>query len=204
MRPQKAIAFHAIWRGVRCPMAAIRSSRITGLCAGPKVHQLPITPTDLVPWREPPVSFAKRNLALAYVSAGLSRHSPPWIVRGYRMLTEIQTGFPDDIDVLNAFGTALLQGKQPQEAKFAFDRVIALNPMNASFQENAGRAELACGDIEAAEHHLEKALEIDPLLLFAAGVLEGIYQKQGDAAKQAAVAERVRGALKGGTVTMPQ
>lgn len=166
--------------------------------------QLPITPTDLVPWREPPVGFANRNLALAYVSAGLTRHSPPWIVRGYRMLTEIQTAFPNDIDVLNAFGTALLQGNHPQEAKFAFDRVIALNPTNASFQENSGRADLACGDIDAAEHHLERALDMDPLLLSAAGVLEDIYRKQGDAAKQAALTERIREALKSGTITTRQ
>ncbi|MBV9676578.1 MAG: hypothetical protein JO185_09600 [Acidobacteriaceae bacterium] len=120
------------------------------------------------------------------------------------MLTEIQTAFPDDVDVLNAFGTALLQGNQPQEAKFAFDRVLTVEPANASFEENAGRADLACGHIEAAVHHLEKALDMDPLLLSAAGVLEGIYRKQGDTAKQAALAERVREALKGGTVTKPQ
>lgn len=161
-------------------------------------------PTELVAWREPPPSVAKRNLALAHVSSGLTRHFPPWIVRGYRMLTEIQTAFPDDVDVLNAFGTALLQGNQPQEAKFAFDRVLTVEPANASFEENAGRADLACGHIEAAVHHLEKALDMDPLLLSAAGVLEGIYRKQGDTAKQAALAERVREALKGGTVTKPQ
>ena len=166
--------------------------------------QIAITPTELVAWREPRVSFATRNLGLAYVNAGLSRHFAAWIVRGYRMLTEIQTAFPDDIDVLNAFGTTLLQGNQPQEAKFAFDRVVALEPANASFQENAGRADLACGNLDSAVHHLEKALDIDPLLLSAGGVLEGLYRKEGDTAKQAALAERMREALKVASITPRQ
>jgi tetratricopeptide (TPR) repeat protein len=157
--------------------------------------------TDLAAWREPPSSFAKRNLALAYVAAGLTRHYPAWIVRGYRMLTEVQTSFSTDVDVLNALGTALLQGRQPQEAKFAFDRVVALNPTNAAFQENAGRADLACGNIELAVKHLEKALDMDPLLLSAAGVLQGIYRNKNDAVKEAALAERVHQALKNGTAS---
>jgi hypothetical protein len=158
------------------------------------------TPTELVAWREPAASIAKRNLALAYVNAGLSRHTPSWIVRGYRMLTEVQTAFAEDVDVLNAFGTALLQGNQPQEAKYAFDRVVTLEPTNAAFEENAGRADLACGDVAGAERHLEKALEMDPLLLSAAGVLHGIYRKEGETTKQVALAERLKRALEQGGV----
>jgi hypothetical protein len=168
------------------------------------VVQTAATPSELVAWREPPAAFAKRNLALAYVSSGLARHLPSWIVRGYRMLTEVQSAFPDDVDVLNAFGTVLLQGNQPHEAKFAFDRVVALNPTNAAFQENAGRADLACGDTDAAVRHLERAWELDPLLLSAAGVLESVYAKQGDTAKQAALAARMKELLKDSTVTNRQ
>lgn len=156
------------------------------------------TATELIPWREPPAAFVKRNLGLAYIAAGLTRRSPTWIVRGYRILTEVQTAFPDDIDVLNAFGTALLDGKQPREAKFAFDRALALDPANPTAQENAGRADLACGDLEGGARHLEKALDLDPLLLPAAGLLESIYKSENDTAKQAALADRMRQALQQG------
>jgi Tfp pilus assembly protein PilF len=126
-------------------------------------------------------------------------------VRGYRLLTQVQTAFPGDVDVLNAFGTALLAGNQPREAKFAFDRVLALDPANPIFQENAGGADLACGDLEAATRHLEKALELDPLLLSAAGILENIYKSENDTTKQAALAARIRQALtQAGTEPRPE
>lgn len=154
---------------------------------------------DLAAWREPPSEFAVRNLALAYINAGAERNSPAWIVRGYRMLTEIQATFPRDIAVLRGFGTALLMGNQPQEAKIAFDRVLRLGPADPVNEENAGRAELASGNMEAAEVHLERALTLDPLLLSTAELLEGIYAKQGNTTKQAAVGERVRQAMETST-----
>src|SRR5262249_39358701 len=78
---------------------------------------------NLAPWRPPLPALQKRNLALAVTNVGIERRSPPEIVRGYRMLTEVQKLFPDDIDVLNAIGTALLLGKEPREALRAFERV---------------------------------------------------------------------------------
>ena len=151
---------------------------------------------ELVAWREPDAPFAKRNLALAYVNAGLQKHSPAWIVRGYRMLSEIQTAFADDAAVLNGFGAALLEGNRPCEARFAFNRLVTLDPSNPLNQENAGRAELGCGDVQLAVSHLEKAMELDPLLLSAAELLESIYGKTGETAKQAALAARVEQAMR--------
>ena len=111
------------------------------------------------------------------------------------MLTEIQTMFPDDPAVLNGFGTALMEGKRPCEAKFAFDRLLLLDESNPVNQENAGRAELNCGDTQAAIGHLEHAIDLDPLLLSAAEVLDTIYAKNGETAKQIALAARVRAAM---------
>ena len=115
------------------------------------------------------------------------------------MLTEIQTTFPDDLAVLNGFGTALMEGKNPCEAKFAFDRLVLLDPENPINEENAGRAELGCGNISLAVSHLEKAVELDPLLLSAAEVLEATYTNTGDTTKQAALAARVRAAMQSAT-----
>ena len=47
-------------------------------------------PEDLVAWRDPEPALQARNLALAYLNAGISGRSPAQIVRGYRMLTEVQ------------------------------------------------------------------------------------------------------------------
>jgi len=59
---------------------------------------------DLVAWRRPGPAFEQRNFALALANLGMERRSPPQIVRGYRLLTEVQKSFPDDIDVLNGLG----------------------------------------------------------------------------------------------------
>ena len=108
------------------------------------------------------------------------------------MLTTVQATFSRDIAVMRGFGTALLMGNQPGEAQIAFERVLALDGSGAIDEENAGRAYLAGGNVASAEVHLESALRLDPLLLSTAELLEDIYQKQGDTAKQMMVAERVR------------
>jgi len=156
-------------------------------------------PSELAAWREPDPTLRTRNRGIAFVAAGLQRGSPAWIVRGYRLLTEIQAAFPNDIDILNAFGGALLAGNQPREAKFAFERALRLDAANPVAEENAGRAELACGNVEAATQHLERALDLDPLLLSAAEMLKNIYAKENDSAKQAALAERIRRGMKKGS-----
>jgi predicted Zn-dependent protease len=154
---------------------------------------------ELAAWRETGPEMAMRNLALAYVNAGAERNSPAWIVRGYRMLTTVQATFSRDIAVMRGFGTALLMGNQPGEAQIAFERVLALDGSGAIDEENAGRACLAGGNVARAEVHLERALRLDPLLLSTAELLEDIYQKQGDTAKQMMVAERVERAMRDGT-----
>lgn len=154
---------------------------------------------ELRSWREPAPKYSRRNVALAHLNLGVQKHLPAEIVRGYRMLTEIQADFPDDPAILNGFGTALMEGNNPCEATFAFNRLVLLQPENAVNQENAGRADLGCGNISLAEGHLEKAVELDPLLLSAAEVLEAAYTKTGDTTKQAALAARVGTAMQSAT-----
>jgi len=152
-------------------------------------------PEDLVAWRDPQPALAARNLALAYLNAGISGRSPAQIVRGYRMLTEVQRTAPDDIGVLKGIGRALLLGKEPREALLAFERVLQLVPDNATSEEDVGVACLESGQVEKAASHLERALELDPLLLTAASSLQEVYRKQGKSEKAAALGDRMRRAF---------
>ena len=154
-------------------------------------------PEDLAAWREPDPSLQKRNLALAYINAGISGRSPTQMVRGYRMLTEVQRDTPDDAAVLKAIGRALLLGRQPAEARRAFERVLQLTPESASAEEDAGTACLESGEIEEAVAHLERALTLDPLLLSAATALQEAYRKQGRPEKADALAGQMRAAMLG-------
>lgn len=147
---------------------------------------------ELVAWRDPEPALRTRNLALAYVSAGISGRSPTQIVRGYRMLTDIQRASPDDIGVLEGIGRALLLGKEPLEALKAFERVLQLVPDHATSEEDVGTALLESGQVERAASHLERAIELDPLLLSAATALEAVYRKQGENEKAAALEDRIR------------
>lgn len=150
---------------------------------------------ELVAWREPEPALQTRNLALAYLNAGVSGRSPAQMVRAYRMLTEVQKAAPDDIAVLKAIGRALLLGKEPLEALRAFDRVLQLVPDSAAAEEDAGVACLESGQVEKAASHLERALKLDPLLLSAATALQEVYRKQGDNEKAAALASQMRRAM---------
>jgi hypothetical protein len=153
-------------------------------------------PEDLIAWREPEPSVRARNLALAYIKAGVSGRSPVQLARGYRMLTDVQRAAPDDVAVLQGLGRALLLGKEPAEALRAFERVLQLVPNNAMAEEDAGTACLEAGQVEKAAAHLERAMELDPLLLSAATALQEVYRKQGDNQKAAALASQMERAMR--------
>jgi tetratricopeptide (TPR) repeat protein len=111
------------------------------------------------------------------------------------MLTEVQKSSRDDVGVLRGIGRALLLGKQPLEALRAFERVAQLLPDSASAQEDAGVACLESGQLEKAAAHLERALELDPLLLPAATSLQTVYQKQGASDKAEILGDQMRRAM---------
>lgn len=153
--------------------------------------------SDLVAWRPAAPAFEQRNLALALANSGVDRRSPSQIVRGYRLLTEVQKSFPDDVDVLNTLGNTLLLGKEPREALRAFERVLQLTPGSAVAEQNVGMAWRAAGQLDQAALHLERCLEFDPLMLPAATALMEVYRQQGAADKSSALASRIRNAMSG-------
>lgn len=153
-------------------------------------------PGEIVAWRDPDPQFRERNLALAYVNTGIAARAPAQIVRGYRMLTDVERSAPDDLAVLKGIGRALLLGKQPREALRAFQRVLELTPDDAGAEEDTGVAYLESGDAESARSHLERSLQLDPLRLSAASALREVYRKQGRNEKAAALANPLETALR--------
>lgn len=150
---------------------------------------------DVAAWREPAPDLQKRNLAIAYVNAGMERHSPQLLTRGYRMLTEVQNQFSADSELFTSIGSALLFAKQTSEAELAFERALQLNPDSVTGETNAASAYLQAGDVEKAVAHLERAVAIDPLHLPANVPLIEIYRQQGNTAKATALSDRLRAAM---------
>jgi photosynthetic reaction center cytochrome c subunit len=156
--------------------------------------------TDIAAWREPALDLQKRNLGIAYINDGMEHRSPPFVVRGYRMLTEVQNQFSDDADFFTSIGSALLLGKQTSEAEFAFERALQLNPESAPAETNAASANLQAGDINHAVAHLERAVSIDPLHLPADMPLINLYKQQGNEAKAAEISGRLNAAMEKNSV----
>ena len=136
-------------------------------------------------WREPEPRLRQRNLALALVAAGLQNESAQEVVRGYRMLNQVEKDYPDDPDVLTTLGNVLLRGKQPAEALRRFEKVLVLRPTYAPYEVNVATALIAAGRKAEALHHLEKALRLDPLLQQAVELLSSVYKDQDESAKAA-------------------
>jgi tetratricopeptide (TPR) repeat protein len=99
--------------------------------------------------------------------------------------------------VLQGIGRALLLGKEPAEALRAFERVLQLVPNRATAEEDAGTACLEAGQVAKAALHLQRAMELDPLLLSAATALQEVYRKQGDNEKAAALVSQIARAMRG-------
>jgi Flp pilus assembly protein TadD len=60
----------------------------------------------------------------------------------------VQQEFSSDPEVFTSMGTALLIGKQPSEAEFAFERALSLRPNSAVAETNVAAAHQQAGDID--------------------------------------------------------
>jgi hypothetical protein len=150
--------------------------------------------SELAAWREPAPGVRDRNLALAYAQLGLEMGSASNIVRGREMLADLEKKYPDDPAVLNALGRTSLRVRRAGEAAQYFERVLKLDD-TAQFESDAGQAWMQAGEFDKAAGHLERAVQLDPLLLPAAESLIQIYRRRGDSEKLAALGERVREAM---------
>jgi photosynthetic reaction center cytochrome c subunit len=151
--------------------------------------------TGIVAWREPSPDLQKRNLGIAYIDVGMQRHASPFIIRGYRTLTEVQREFANDSEFFKWIGEALLLGRHPADAQIAFDRALQLDPESALNEANAAGPYIQEGNLDKAIEHLEKAVTLDPLNLAAASTLIDSYQKQGKAERAADLSARTKAAF---------
>lgn len=160
-------------------------------------QEYPEVPSDsgLVAWREPATPLETRNMGIAYIDAGMQRHSGAYILQGYRMLTSVQQQFPDDSELFKWIGQALLIGKQSSEARFAFERALELDPNSALAEGDAASPYILAGDDAGAIAHLEKALALDSLDLPAASKLIALYQKTGRDADADALSGKIKDAM---------
>lgn len=166
-----------------------------------RIQRLPAAPQELpanssiAAWREPAPALQKRNLGIAYIDVGMQRHSAPFVIRGYRMLTDVQEQFANDSVIFKWIGEALMLGKQTADAKMAFQRALQLDPNSALTEASAASPYMQEGNDTEAIAHLEKAVTLDPLFLPAASTLIGLYEKEGKVTEANTLSERVRRAM---------
>jgi tetratricopeptide (TPR) repeat protein len=152
--------------------------------------------TNIAAWREGPAEFRERNLGIAYIDAGIQRRSSPFVVQGYRMLTEVQRQFSNDPEFFKSIGQALLLANQTSEAKVALERARELDPQSATTEASLAGPYLQDGNWRAATEHLERALALDPLNLPAASTLLDLYAKQGKQSEAASLSEKITAAFR--------
>ena len=146
---------------------------------------------EITPWRNPPAQLAGRNLGIAMIEAGMDRSSAKDILTGYRKLTEVQQQFPQDSEMYNSFGSALLAGHQYSEAVQAFQLALRFDPSSAKKETSLGQAYLLLGERDSGEHHLERAMELDPLDLTAAALLIQSYDQGGKPEKSEQLSKKL-------------
>lgn len=151
-------------------------------------------PTGLAAWREPPANQRDRNLALALVTVGLESQDSEKVTRGYRMIARLPSAQRQDPDVLTAVGNILLITKQPEEASKRFAEALSLRPDYAPYEVNLAAALLESNRLPESIKHLERAVQLDPLLQKAVSMLASGYQREGDTEKATELISRYRSA----------
>src|SRR5579884_1936605 len=149
----------------------------------PQFEQGEDLPEPLVAWREPPASFADRNLGLADVEVGRRYRSARHMVDGLRLLSSAKRDSPLDPAISTGIGMVLLGMHRGRSAAASFAQAIQVEPGVASHYLDEGYAWWAAGDRTRATASLEHALQLEPLLEQAYVALAGIYKEAGDAEK---------------------
>jgi nitrate reductase cytochrome c-type subunit len=128
---------------------------------------------ELRAWREPDAPLRRRNLGLAYISAG-----------------ELSKGFPllasygGDGAVETARGFVLLKSGRAQEAVRAFRRAVEEHTNDSTLRLNLAAALFAAKDLVQAKLNAENAIALEPLLEDAYVLLAEIEPKRASYWKQ--------------------
>ncbi|MGH9446906.1 MAG: hypothetical protein ACRD3O_14420 [Terriglobia bacterium] len=148
--------------------------------ATPPAASLAREQQTLVAWRPPPPAFQERNLGLADVKAGERLKAFTLVNRGFKLLLQCWSKFPNDPAVVTAIGQVLLGAGDASQAEALFQKVIQLRPNDASSYVHAALAWHAEHKDAQAVSCLNKALRIDPLVQQSYRDLAGIYAADHD------------------------
>lgn len=146
-------------------------------------------------WREPEASLHNRNLSIALTSLGLQNGSADEVIHGFRLLVPVETQFPKDPAVLTSLGSVLLRAKQPAEALVRFEKARQLRPDYPPYEVNVAAALLALKRFDPAVEHLQRALQMDPLLQQAVDLLATAYRDKGQEDKASLTLQQYRKAM---------
>lgn len=144
-------------------------------------------PGKLRAWRAPSAALDRRNLGLAYISAGERYQSASHLDEGFRQLSAIEPAFPDDPAVLTSLGAVLQRKGVPGEAARRFLRAARLEPRDARHHLNLAVALAAAGDAVRAITAAETAISLDSSLRDAYLLLAELHD---DTAKRDAAVRR--------------
>ncbi len=144
----------------------------------------------LAAWREPAGPLAKRNLGLAYLTAGRRGQSAAQMAEGLRLLEEVRDAFPQDPAVLEGLGLAHLGQGETAEAVQWLERAIRARPQYAPYHLDLALARKQAGNLPGAEAELERAIGLDPYLEEAYFRLAAIYAEARQPAKARGILAR--------------
>lgn len=116
-------------------------------------------------------AVAKKRLGLLLSEKGEAKEA-----------VQILSAFADanEPDLLNAYGIALADTGRVRDAVQQFQRVLQIDPDNATAFQNLGVVALRTGDVNQAQQFLTRALQIDSKLPRALNTLGVVYARQTD------------------------
>lgn len=135
---------------------------------------------ELTAWREPPAALRQRNLGLADIEVGERMRSIALVSQGYQLLIGCLPKFSKDPAVLTSIGQVLLGGGHARQAQEFFEKVIQLEPDDASSHLHSALAWRAMRQNERAIGELNQSLHLDPLLDQPYDELAAIYREEGN------------------------
>ncbi len=158
--------------------AAITDHRILRVSSDAPAKPQPLTET-VKAWREPRPEVRTRDLGVAKVVIGFSKHLPAIGDEGLRVLDQIPQQLRDrDATVLSDFEGALLQ-RGDLSAALQFGRgVVSLQPESAKAVMNYAMVLSRSGDSAEAERQFKRAIELDPSLKQAYMELARLYDNE--------------------------
>jgi Tfp pilus assembly protein PilF len=100
--------------------------------------------------------------AYSFLRAGMANERTgnyPAAIKIYRRGLEIE---PENVELLNAMGFALFQQGKSEEAVFALEKAVEVDPKHWKSHNNLALASVDLGEFELAEAHYRESLAIEP------------------------------------------